>query len=166
MPHPHPRLAHPELTFASVINSHTPRSLFLKHLFSLPKGFLGCRSVLAPDREGWNSWRVNAIVQRYVLHFVSEELQQNRASIITSGTPRLSPLLGFFPSLFSFPIISLASLPKEAAAAAAAAKSLQSSPTLCDPMMADHQAPPSLGFSKQEHWSGLPFPSPMHESEK
>ena len=26
--------------------------------------------------------------------------------------------------------------------------------------------PPSLGFSRQEHWSGLPFPSPMHESEK
>ena len=24
---------------------------------------------------------------------------------------------------------------------------------------------PSLGFSRQEHWSGLPFPSPMHESE-
>ena len=31
--------------------------------------------------------------------------------------------------------------------------------------MAAHQAPPSLGFSRQEHWSGLPFPSPMHESE-
>ena len=31
--------------------------------------------------------------------------------------------------------------------------------------MASHQAPPSLGFSRQEHWSGLPFPSPMHESE-
>ena len=29
-----------------------------------------------------------------------------------------------------------------------------------------HQAPPSLEFSRQEHWSGLPFPSPMHESEK
>ena len=25
--------------------------------------------------------------------------------------------------------------------------------------------PLSLGFSRQEHWSGLPFPSPMHESE-
>ena len=25
---------------------------------------------------------------------------------------------------------------------------------------------PSLGFSRQERWSGLPFPSPMHESEK
>ena len=34
------------------------------------------------------------------------------------------------------------------------------------PLKAAHQAPPSLGFSKQEHWSGLPFPSPMHESEK
>ena len=31
---------------------------------------------------------------------------------------------------------------------------------------AAHQAPPSLGFSRQEHWSELPFPSPMHESEK
>ena len=31
---------------------------------------------------------------------------------------------------------------------------------------AAHQAPPSLGFSRQEHWSGLPFPSPMQESEK
>ena len=52
------------------------------------------------------------------------------------------------------------------AAAAAAAKSLQSCPTLCDPTDGSHQAPPSLGFSWQEHWSGLPFPSPMHESEK
>ena len=34
------------------------------------------------------------------------------------------------------------------------------------PWMAAHQAPLSLGFSKLEHWSGLPFPSPMHESEK
>jgi hypothetical protein len=31
------------------------------------------------------------------------------------------------------------------------------------PETAGHQAPPSLGFSRQEHWSGLPFPSPMHE---
>ena len=33
------------------------------------------------------------------------------------------------------------------------------------PQMAAHQALPSLGFSRQEHWSGLPFPSPMRESE-
>ena len=38
---------------------------------------------------------------------------------------------------------------------------------LCEtPETAAHQASPSLGFSRQEHWSGLPFPSPMHESEK
>ena len=33
-------------------------------------------------------------------------------------------------------------------------------------LTAAHQALPSLGFSRQEHWSGLPFPSPVHESEK
>ena len=31
--------------------------------------------------------------------------------------------------------------------------------------MAAHQAPPSLGFSRQEHWSGLPFPSPLESAE-
>ena len=36
----------------------------------------------------------------------------------------------------------------------------QSCPTLCDPWTVDHQAPPSMGFSRQEYWSGLPFPSP------
>ena len=34
----------------------------------------------------------------------------------------------------------------------------QSCPTLRDPV--------SMGLSRQEYWSGLPFPSPMHESEK
>ena len=34
------------------------------------------------------------------------------------------------------------------------------------PQMAAHQTPPFLGFSRQEHWSGLPLPSPMHETEK
>ena len=101
-----------------------------------------------------------------------------------------------------------------AAAAAAAAKLLQSCPTLCSPIdssppgsavlgilqartlecvaisfsnawkwkvkgkslsrvrlcatpeTAVHKAPPSLGFSRQEQWSGLPLPSPLCESEK
>ena len=46
---------------------------------------------------------------------------------------------------------------------AAAAKSHQLCLTLCEPIA--YQAPLSLGFSMQEHWSGLPFPS-VHESEK
>ena len=36
----------------------------------------------------------------------------------------------------------------------------QSCPTFCDRWTVAHQAPPSMGFSKQEYWSGLPFPSP------
>ena len=64
-----------------------------------------------------------------------------------------------------------------AAAAAAAAKLLHSCPTLCDPIdvkvrllscvqllatrwTAAYQAPPSLGFSRQEYWSGVSLPSP------
>ena len=34
------------------------------------------------------------------------------------------------------------------------------------PWTAAYQASPSMRFSRQEHWSGLPFPSPMHESGK
>ena len=37
---------------------------------------------------------------------------------------------------------------------------IQSCPTLWDPMTVAHQAPLSMGFSRQEYWSGLPFPSP------
>ena len=33
------------------------------------------------------------------------------------------------------------------------------------PLMAAHEGPPSLGFSRQEHWSGLPFPPPTDISQ-
>ena len=49
---------------------------------------------------------------------------------------------------------------------AAAAKSLQSCLTLCNCIGGGPPGSPSLGFSRQELWSGFPFPSPMHESEK
>ena len=46
----------------------------------------------------------------------------------------------------------------------------QSCPTHCDPLDSSlHQAPLPMGFSRQEHWSGLPFPSPgnkFHKSPK
>ena len=50
--------------------------------------------------------------------------------------------------------------------AAAAAKLFQSCLTLCDPIDGSPQGSAVPEFSRQEHWSGLPFPSPMHESEK
>ena len=119
-----------------------------------------------------------------------------------------------FCNLFSFLSFSIL-YPKSftyicPAAAASAAKSLQSCPTLCDPIdgglpgspipgilqartlewvaisfssawkwkvkvkslsrvrllatpwAAAYQAPPSMGFSKQEYWSGVPVPSPIY----
>ena len=62
-------------------------------------------------------------------------------------------------------IITAAAL-GSSAAAAAAAKSLQSCPTPCDPIDGSPPGSPSLGFSRQEPWSGLPFPSPVHENKK
>ena len=53
-----------------------------------------------------------------------------------------------------------------AAAAAAAAKSLQSCPTLCNPIDSNLLGSALPGILQAKHWSGLPFPSPMHESEK
>ena len=56
---------------------------------------------------------------------------------------------------------------KDAFAAIAAAKPLQLCPTLCDPI---DSSPPGSPIPEilqaRKHWSGLPFPSPMHESEK
>ena len=43
---------------------------------------------------------------------------------------------------------------------------IQEDESCATPETAAHQALLSLGFSRQKHWSGLPFPSPMHESEK
>ena len=47
---------------------------------------------------------------------------------------------------------------------AAAAKLLQSCPALCNPMdwTVAHQAPLSMGFSREEYWSGLPLFQLLH----
>ena len=51
-------------------------------------------------------------------------------------------------------------------AAAAAAKSLWSCLTLCDPTDGSPPCSPDRGILQARTWSGLPFPSPMHASEK
>ena len=48
---------------------------------------------------------------------------------------------------------------------AAAAKSLQSCLTLCDPTDGSPPGSPVPGILQARIWSGLPFPSPTHESE-
>ena len=44
-------------------------------------------------------------------------------------------------------------------------KSLSRVRLLATPWTAAHQAPPSMGFSRQEYWSGVPLPSPLHTLE-
>ena len=39
-------------------------------------------------------------------------------------------------------------------------KSLSRIQLFATPWTVTHQAPPSMGFSRQEYWNGLPFPSP------
>ena len=55
-----------------------------------------------------------------------------------------------------------------AVAAAAAAESLQSCPTLCDPIDGSPPGSPVPGILQARvlEWGGLPLPSPMHESER
>ena len=71
-----------------------------------------------------------------------------------------------FLFLFLFSILSCMGCLYILYAVAAAAKSPQSCPTLCGP--ADGSPPGSAvpGIPRQENWSGLPFPSAVHESEK
>ena len=63
-------------------------------------------------------------------------------------------------------LVRMAAVQKSAAAAAAAAKSLQSCPTLCDSIDSSPPGSPVPGILQARTLSGLPFPSPMHESEK
>ena len=73
--------------------------------------------------------------------------------------------LGFSPaSLIHLVTVKIAeikpgSYPPQHSPAAAAAKSLQLGPTPSDPLDGSPPGPPSLGLSRQEQWSGLPFSS-------
>jgi len=44
-------------------------------------------------------------------------------------------------------------------------KSLSRIRLLATPWTAAYQAPPSMGFARQEYWSGVPLPSPIYELE-
>ena len=109
------------------------------------------------ETKGWSMW-YSDIFQYDILQFQDAEA---RLKMITPW--RIGRFYGAW-NIQEEPGASN-SIREQRGAAAAAAKSLQSCPTLCDPIDGSPPAPPSLGFSRQEHWSGLPFPSPMHESE-
>ena len=77
--------------------------------------------------------------------------------LISSASVRSIPFLSFMEPIFAWnvPLLLLLLL------------SRFSRVRLCaTPETAAHQAPVPLGFFRQEHWIGLPFPSPIHKSEK
>ena len=132
----------------------------------------------------------------------------SQSHTLTQGQSSSGLLWPFFPCTCLWTVKYSLRISFSRAAAAAAAKSLQSCPTLWDPIdgsppgsafpgilqartlewvaisfsnawkwkvkakslshvrllaipwIAAHQAPPSMGFSSQEYWSGLPLPSP------
>ena len=103
---------------------------------------------------------VTAAIKRHLL--LGKKVMTNLDSILKSRDITL-PTKVCPVNAMVFPIVMYGCENWTIKKAAAAAKSLQSCPTLCDPI---DGSPPGSRFSRQEHWSGLPFPSPMHESEK
>ena len=91
------------------------------------------------------------------------------AKLISSASVRSIPFLSFIEPIFAWnvPLVSLIFLKRSLLLLLLLLLSCFSRVWLCATQWtAAHQAPPSLGFSRQECWSGLPFPSPMDESEK
>ena len=72
--------------------------------------------------------------------------------IMANDITQLSVLIGYLDITFLYTCSNFLLV-------AAAAKSLQLYPTRCDPRDGSPPAPTSLGFSRQEHGSGLPLPS-------
>ena len=118
-------------------------------LFRLTKSLQSCPTVCDPMHCSPPGSFVGVILQAGVLQWVA--LPSSRGSSPTQGLIlALSCLLHW--QVGSLPLLLLSRFSRV---------------RLCvTPQTAAHQAPPSLGFSRQEHWSGLPFPSPMHESGK
>ena len=162
---------------ASLVSASNENSWILipASAFNLEKGF------------GWSLWRKSVLTHTYVCDW--------KRRVRTSHTPERVIFWPVWPQLCLL------------------AKSLQSCPTLCDPIDGSppgypvrgilqartlewvaisfsnawkwkvkvksfsrvqllatqwtiaHQAPPCMGFSRQEYWSGMPLPSPSHVQE-
>ena len=71
------------------------------------------------------------------------------------------PVKALSASVTILPLVAGPRLCLTRVSVAAAAKSLSCVRLYATPWTAAHQAPPSMGFSRQEYWSGVPGPSPV-----
>ena len=100
-------------------------------------------------------------------HFLLQCRKVKSESEVAQSFPTLSEAMDCSLPGSSVPGIFQARLLEWVVHVFATAKSLQSCPPLCTPIDGSPPGSPVPGiFSRQEHWSGLPFPSPMQKSEK
>ena len=97
------------------------------------------------------------ILQLKISKFLKKRLFSSLLSAIRVMSSAYLRLLIFLPAILIPACASSSPAFLMMYSAAAAAKSLQSCPTLCNPTDSSPPGSSVLGFSRQEHWSGLPF---------
>ena len=108
-------------------------------------------------------------IRKYVLHIPAAAAAAAAAAKSLQSCPTLWDPIDGSPTGFPIPGILQARTLKWVAISFSNAwkwtvkvKSLSRVRLLATPWTAAHQAPPSMGFSRQEYWSGVPLPSPLH----
>ena len=112
------------------------------------------------EHPGLNSFRMDWLVYNYV-HYIHKvhNVQRHDIYFITGNVYPLTSLTQTSPSASGIhqsvvythmPLLLLSRFSRVR--------------TLAPPWTAAHQAPPSLGLSRQEYWSGLPLPLPSYVS--
>ena len=135
-----------------------------------------CRAKISPDicPKYWSNFIPRGGTEKYSISFhISEQRMSQSSVIIVTTDGELMNSVGtqegnknYLPSNSHQTAAATPSSKPWGNSAAAAAKLLQSCLTVCDPIDGSSPGSSVPGFSRQEHWSGLPFSSPMHESEK
>ena len=122
----------------------------MQHECVLAKSLQSCLTLWNPIDHSLSGSSVHGILQARILEWVA--ILFSRGSSQPRDRTWVSCIAGGF-----FTTRAISELSK---CESANAKLLQSCYTWCKPMnCVAHQAPLSMGFSRQEYWSGLPFPS-------
>ena len=116
---------------------------------------------LFSTRDGVGYFGYSIILNSRVTIYIMLLLLLSHLSCLTLCDPiDSSPPVSFVPGILQARILEWVAI--SFSNACMHAKSLQSCPALCNPMDTAHQAPLSMGFSRQEYWSGLPYRSPIY----
>ena len=158
-----------------VINTSGFYTISVQVLFTLNIVILLCHEHYEPFFRQYNQWRISSWLsflypslfsptQSLLLHHIAAAAAaKSLQSCLTlcgpiDGSPPGSPIPGILQArTLEWVAISFSSAWKWKVKV----KSLSRVRLIATPWTATYQAPPAMGFSRQEHWSGLPFPSPI-----